>query len=57
MSELLLLGTKTRWGTVAAVGCSSGAIPERYYWLIDGYGVVHMLPSDVVEGQEDGDAD
>ena len=41
---LLALGSKTKWGKVVAVGW----IGERYYWMIDKYGV-SMMPASVVE--------
>lgn len=42
---ILLLGAKTKWGKIIAVGY----VGERYYWMIDKYGVVSMMPADVVE--------
>jgi hypothetical protein len=43
------LGTKTRWGKIAAVGFIGG---ERYYWMIDRYGTVAMMPADAVEPRD-----
>lgn len=45
----LQLGTKTRWGKIAAVGFIGG---ERYYWMIDRYGTVAMMPADAVEPRD-----
>ena len=41
----LLLGSKTPWGLVVAIGMISG---ERYYWLVSANGVA-MMPAAVVE--------
>ena len=48
-SPIIVPGTKTAQGRVAAVGTTGG---ERYYWLVDKYGVVKMLPWFVVEPSE-----
>ena len=45
----LALGTRTRWGRVAAVGMING---ERYYWFASRQGrteTVAMLPAATVE--------
>ena len=47
---MLMLGTKTRWGKIAAVENISG---ERYYWIIDKCGTVSMLPACIVEEHND----
>lgn len=44
-SHLIALGTKTRWGKVAAIGW----IGERYYWLISKDGVVSLMPATVID--------
>ena len=44
----LLLGTKTRWGKIVAVGY----VGERYYWMIDKHGTVSMMPAISVEGEQ-----
>jgi len=46
---MLLLGTKTPWGKIVAVGTVQG---ERYYWIEDGLGGIAMMPADVVENDE-----
>lgn len=44
------IGTVVKpWGTVMAVGIHGG---ERYYWLSNKYGVISMMPADVVETQK-----
>ena len=43
---MLLLETKTKYGTISAIACIEG---ERYYFLIDRFGTVSMLPADVLE--------
>lgn len=47
---MIALGTRTRWGIVAAIGLLSG---ERYYWMVsEKKGTapsVAMMPACVVE--------
>ena len=43
----LPIGRKTKWGKISAIGIVSG---ERYYWTVDKYGGVAMMPADAVEG-------
>ena len=40
------IGTKTQWGIIVAVAFISG---ERYYFMLDKYGGVAMMPASVVE--------
>jgi len=42
----LPLGSKTKWGTIEAVGLTGG---ERYYWMIDKFKFVSMIPAFMVE--------
>lgn len=44
----LPLGTKTEWGIIESVGITGG---ERYYWMVDKYKVVSMIPAFIVEKQ------
>jgi len=48
-SKPLMPGTKTKEGTVEAVGVTGG---ERYYWLLDKDGAVKMLPWFMVEAKQ-----
>lgn len=43
--KIIVIGTKTKWGTIKAVGY----VGERYYWIIDKYNVVSMIPASTVE--------
>ena len=43
---MLKIGTKTKWGKVAMIRTIE---KERYYFMIDKYGGVAMMPADVVE--------
>jgi hypothetical protein len=43
---MLLIGTKTKYGKVSGITCKEG---ERYYFLIDKYGTVSLLPADLLE--------
>ena len=43
---MLLIGTKTKYGKVSGITCKGG---ERYYFLIDKYGTVSLLPADLIE--------
>lgn len=45
MNYPLPLGTRTNWGIIKAVGW----IGERYYWIVDKFGVVSMIPASIVE--------
>ncbi len=45
MTEMIPLGARTRWGIVTAVAW----LGERYYFFVDKYGVISMLPACVVE--------
>ena len=49
MPTAFSLGTKTRWGKIAAVGTTSG---ERYYWVVDKHGDVAMMPAIMVEPED-----
>lgn len=42
---LLRLGTPTYFGKVVAVGW----IGERYYWTLDKWGTISMIPSRLLE--------
>jgi hypothetical protein len=46
----LLLGTRTPWGPIVAVGW----VGERYAWMIDRHGTVSMMPASVVEDAVEG---
>lgn len=46
MNRLLKINSKTKWGKIKAIGFISG---ERYYWMIDKYGCISMMPACVVE--------
>ena len=48
----LPIGTKTQWGKIEAIGITGG---ERYYWMVDKYGCVAMIPAFMVE-QKNGEA-
>ena len=41
VAEIIPLGTMTQYGEIVMVGCLQG---ERYYWMIDHFGVVSMIP-------------
>ena len=43
---IIPLGTKTKWGKIAAVGFRDG---ERYYMMIDKHGSVALMPAEAVE--------
>jgi len=43
---MIMLGTKTKYGTVSGITCKGG---ERYYFLIDRFGTVSLLPADMLE--------
>jgi hypothetical protein len=43
---MLMLGAMTKFGKVSAITFTGG---ERYYFLIDKFGTVSFLPSDLVE--------
>ena len=45
MKDILPIGTKTQWGIIQGVGF----VGERYYWIINKYGVVSMFPATLVE--------
>jgi len=45
-NPIIPLGTKTKWGTIEAVGLTGG---ERYYWMVDKFGGVAMIPAFMVE--------
>lgn len=45
----LALGTETEWGTIEAIGITCG---ERYYWMIDKYKCVSMIPAFMVENDD-----
>lgn len=51
MTELLPIGGRVKhdgqWQKVAAVAW----VGERYYWLINDYGVVSMVPAAVIRGE------
>ena len=34
------------WGKLAQIGCLDG---ERYYWFIDAFGTVSMIPASIAE--------
>ena len=40
------INSKTKWGKVVAIKLIDG---ERYYFMIDKYKTVSMIPADVVE--------
>jgi hypothetical protein len=42
----LPLGTQTEWGKIEMVVLTGG---ERYYWMIDKYKCVSMIPAFIVE--------
>jgi len=42
----LALGTQTKWGKIEMVGITGG---ERYYWMLDKYKCVSMIPAFMVE--------
>lgn len=44
--KMVMIGAKTRWGVVAAVGW----VGERYYWMVQPDGSISMMPADMVEG-------
>jgi hypothetical protein len=45
-TKMISLGTRTKFGKVSAIGFISG---ERYYFLINKFGVVSMMPAAVIE--------
>ena len=45
---LLMVGTRTKWGRVSAVGTVEG---ERYYWITDKHLSVAMMPAVMVEDE------
>ena len=45
---MIAIGAQTVYGEVVAVGW----VGERYYWLLDGHGVVSTIPASVVEPAE-----
>lgn len=47
---IIPLGTKTQWGTIEAVGITGG---ERYYWMVDKFKSVSMIPAFMVEAEHD----
>ncbi len=44
----LKLGTPTRWGKIASVGCRNG---ERYYMMVDKHKCVTLMPAGDVEAE------
>lgn len=44
--DIIPLGTQTKYGIIDAVGALSG---ERYYWMVDEYKCVSMMPASIVE--------
>jgi len=49
MPKPLLIGTKTKWGTLECVACIEG---ERYYFMINKHGDVSMMPWAIVHEME-----
>ena len=47
-NSILPLGTKTQWGKIVMIRW----VGERYYWMIDKYGVISMMPADMMEATE-----
>jgi len=45
-NPIIPLGTKTKWGIIEMVGSLKG---ERYYWMIDRFKCVSMIPAFMVE--------
>lgn len=43
---MMLLGTKTVWGSLSAIGVIEG---ERYYWFVNDDESVAMIPADAAE--------
>ena len=48
-SRLIPLGTLTDFGTVEGIHSRNG---ERSYFLVDEYGVVTLMPADMLEPKE-----
>ena len=48
VADPLWIGTKTRWGKVAAVGTNRGG---RFYMMAK-RGVVTLMPADLLEAEE-----
>ena len=46
MKKIIPIGTKTKWGKIAAIRTIEG---ERYYFMVDKDGGVAMMPANVVE--------
>ena len=49
VDAILPLGTKTEWGKIEMVGITGG---ERYYWMIDKYKCISMIPAFIVENRD-----
>ena len=45
---LLPLGTKTEYGKIEMIGFVGG---ERYYWMVDRFGCVSMIPAFMLENR------
>jgi hypothetical protein len=47
---MLKMDQNTRWGKVVGIGIRAG---ERYYFFLDKYGMVALIPASIVEEHDD----